>query len=235
MKRLVERKSYASSNFEYSMPYLLEIQRSSYLKFIQAEAPPTKRINEGLQKVFQEIFPIKDAKELFSLEFECYSLGEPKYNEPECLKMGMTFAAPLKATLSLNVFEGDGTDRRFVEKITNDVYIGDLPIMTDSGTFIINGAERVIVSQLHRSPGVSFDEDTHPNGGRILKARIIPRRGSWVEFLVDINECMYINIDRRRKIPATILLRALGFSSNADILKNFYKSVFNSLSHNWVR
>jgi DNA-directed RNA polymerase subunit beta len=136
----------------------------------------------------------------------------------------MTFAAPLKATLSLNIFEGEGEDRKFREKITNDVYIGDLPLITQNGTFIINGAERVIVSQLHRSPGVSFDEETHPNGKRLLKARVIPYRGSWVEFLVDVNEAMYINIDRRRKIPATILLRAIGYSKNADLVKLFYEA-----------
>src|SRR5690606_27836002 len=127
-------------------------------------------------------------------------------------------------TLSLNVFEGDGEDKKFVEKITNDVYIGDLPLITRNGTFIVNGSERVIVSQLHRSPGVSFDEETHTNGKRMLKARVIPYRGSWVEFLVDVSEAMYINIDRRRKIPATILLRALGFSRNQDILKLFYEA-----------
>ncbi len=223
MKKLVERRSYSRNAFEFTIPYLLEVQINSFNKFIQADVMPTKRQEEGLQQVFQEIFPIKDIKEYYSLEFDSYSLGEPKYTERECLKIGMTYAAPLKATLSLNVFEGEGTERKFVEKITNDVYIGDLPLITDSGTFIINGAERVIVSQLHRSPGVSFDEGTHPNGGRILKARIIPRRGSWVEFLIDVNECMYINIDRRRKIPATILIRALGYSSNQDILNLFYK------------
>ena len=126
--------------------------------------------------------------------------------------------------MSLNIFEGEGEERKFVEKITNDVYIGDLPLITQNGTFIINGAERVIVSQLHRSPGVSFDEETHPNGKRLLKARVIPYRGSWVEFLVDVNEAMYINIDRRRKIPATILLRAIGFSRNQDLVKLFYEA-----------
>ncbi|HLP43273.1 MAG TPA: DNA-directed RNA polymerase subunit beta, partial [Fibrobacteria bacterium] len=121
-------------------------------------------------------------------------------------------------------FEGEGEERKFREKITNDVYIGDLPLITQNGTFIINGAERVIVSQLHRSPGVSFDEETHPNGKRLLKARVIPYRGSWVEFLIDVNEAMYINIDRRRKIPATILLRAIGFSKNQDLVKLFYEA-----------
>ncbi|MFC1584728.1 DNA-directed RNA polymerase subunit beta [Fibrobacterota bacterium] len=234
MKQKVERKTYSSSKFDYTMPFLLEVQIESFNKFIQADTPPAKRKDEGLQKVFNEIFPIKDIKELYSLEFESYSLGEPKYSERECLKVGMTYAAPLKATLSLNVFEGEGEDRKFVEKITNDVYIGDLPLLSRSGTFIINGAERVIVSQLHRSPGVSFDEDTHPNGGRILKARIIPHRGSWVEFLLDVNDCMYINIDRRRKIPASILLRAMGYSTNHDILNLFYESKDTALNQSLI-
>ncbi len=224
MHRLLERRNYSKGDFNFKIPNLLEVQINSFNKFIQADLPALKRKKDGLQKVFKEIFPIQDIKEMFSLDFDSYSLSEPKYTERECLKIGMTYAAPLKATLSLNVFEGEGEDKKFKEKITNDVYIGDLPLITETGTFIINGAERVIVSQLHRSPGVSFDEGTHTNGGRILRARIIPRRGSWVEFLVDANECMYINIDRRRKIPATILIRALGYSSNHEILKLFYES-----------
>ncbi len=206
------------------LPYLLDVQVNSFNRFIQAGVLPKERKNEGLQKIFAEVFPITDIKEMYSLEFEGYSLGVPKYSLIECQKRGMTYAAPLKATLSLNIFEGEGEERKFTEKITNDVYIGDLPLITQNGTFIINGAERVIVSQLHRSPGVSFDEETHPNGKRLLKARVIPYRGSWVEFLVDVNEAMYINIDRRRKIPATILLRAIGFSRNQDLVKLFYES-----------
>ena len=220
----MERKTYSSSRFNFDLPYLLDVQVNSFNRFIQMGLLPKERKNEGLQKIFKEAFPITDVKEQYSLEFEGYTLGVPKYSIEECQKRGMTYAAPLKATLSLNIFEGDGEDRKFVEKITNDVYIGDLPLITRNGTFIINGAERVIVSQLHRSPGVSFDEETHTNGKRILKARVIPYRGSWVEFLVDVNEAMYINIDRRRKIPATILLRAIGFSRNNDIMKLFYQS-----------
>ncbi len=220
----MERRTYSSSRFNYELPYLLDVQVNSFNRFIQAGTLPKERKNEGLQKIFSEVFPITDIKEMYSLEFEGYSLGVPKYSLEECQKRGMTFAAPLKATLSLNIFEGEGEERKFVEKITNDVYIGDLPLITQNGTFIINGAERVIVSQLHRSPGVSFDEETHPNGKRLLKARVIPYRGSWVEFLIDVNEAMYINIDRRRKIPATILLRAIGFSRNQDLVKLFYEA-----------
>ncbi|HAO99919.1 MAG TPA: DNA-directed RNA polymerase subunit beta, partial [Fibrobacteres bacterium] len=219
-----ERKTYSSSRFNFDLPYLLDVQVNSFNRFIQAGVLPKERKNEGLQKIFKETFPITDVKEQYSLEFEGYTLGVPKYSIEECQKRGMTYAAPLKAALSLNIFEGEGEDRKFKEKITNDVYIGDLPLITRNGTFIINGAERVIVSQLHRSPGVSFDEETHTNGKRILKARVIPYRGSWVEFLIDVNEAMYINIDRRRKIPATILLRAIGFSRNNDIVKLFYRS-----------
>ncbi len=221
---MVERKTYSSSRFNFDLPYLLDVQVNSFNRFIQVGVLPKERKNEGLQKIFKEVFPITDVKEQYSLEFEGYTLGVPKYSIEECQKRGMTYAAPLKATLSLNIFEGESDERKFVEKITNDVYIGDLPLITRNGTFIINGAERVIVSQLHRSPGVSFDEETHPNGKRLLKARVIPYRGSWVEFLVDVNEAMYINIDRRRKIPATILLRAIGFSRNNDLVKLFYES-----------
>ena len=221
---MADRKTYSSSRFNFELPYLLDVQVNSFNRFIQAGVLPKERKREGLQKIFSEIFPITDVKEQYALEFEGYSLGVPKYSIEECQKRGMTFAAPLKASLSLNIFEGDGEDKKFVEKITNDVYIGDLPLITRNGTFIINGSERVIVSQLHRSPGVSFDEEAHTNGKRILKARVIPYRGSWVEFLVDVNDAMYINIDRRRKIPSTILLRALGFSRNQDILKLFYEA-----------
>jgi len=220
---MVQRRTYSSSRFNYELPYLLDVQVNSFNRFIQAGVLPKERKHEGLQKIFAEIFPIFDVKEMYSLEYEGYTLGVPKYSLDECQKRGMTHAAPLKATLSLNIFEGEGEEKKFVEKITNDVYIGDLPLITKNGTFIINGAERVIVSQLHRSPGVSFDEETHTNGKRLLKARVIPYRGSWVEFLVDVNEAMYINIDRRRKIPSTILLRAIGFSKNADIIPLFYK------------
>ncbi len=224
MASTVERKTYSSNRFNFELPYLLDVQVNSFNRFIQAGVLPKERKHEGLQKIFKEIFPITDVKEQYALEFEGYTLGVPKYSLEECQKRGMTYAAPLKATLSLNIFEGEGEEKKFVEKITNDVYIGDLPLITKNGTFIINGAERVIVSQLHRSPGVSFDEETHPNGKRLLKARVIPYRGSWVEFLVDVNEAMYINIDRRRKIPASILLRAIGFSKNKDIVKLFYEA-----------
>ena len=143
----------------------------------------------------------------------------------ECKERGMTFAAPLKVDMSLLVFEQDGETKKFVEKITNEVYIGEIPLMTERGTFVINGAERVIVSQLHRSPGITFDEVIHPNGKKLLTARVIPQRGSWVELLLDVDDVLTVNIDRRKKMPATILLRALGFSTDEQILGLFHDTI----------
>ncbi len=219
---MTERKSFAKSKYSMEIPFLLEVQVDSFNRFLQIGTLPKDRRNEGLEAVFRETFPITDVKEQYQLVYEGYSLGVPKYSIPECQERGMTYAAPLRATLSLNVFKTEGDEKQFAEKITNDVYFGDIPLLTENGTFIVNGAERVVVSQLHRSPGVSFDEEFHPNGKRLVKARIIPYRGSWVEFLLDVNDAMYINIDRRRKLPATILLRAIGWTDAASILELFY-------------
>ncbi len=221
MDQLINRKDYSSSSFEFKLPNLLGIQRRSFEKFLQRDVGMNDKLNEGLQKAFQDNFPIQDTRNKYSLEFESYSLGKPKYTERECLLYGRTYEVPVRATLSLNVFEGE--DRRFLEKITNDVYISELPLMTENGSFIINGAERVIVSQLHRSPGVSFDELENPEGGSIYKAKVIPRKGSWIEFILDVNDVMYVSIDRRRKIPTTILIRILGIASNEEILEHFYE------------
>ena len=219
---MTERKSFAKSKYSMEIPFLLEVQVDSFNRFLQIGTLPKERRCEGLEAVFREAFPITDVKEQYQLVYEGYSLGVPKYSIPECQERGMTYAAPLRATLSLNVFKTEGDTKEFSEKITNDVYFGDIPLLTENGTFIVNGAERVVVSQLHRSPGVSFDEEFHPNGKRLVKARIIPYRGSWVEFLLDVNDAMYINIDRRRKLPATILLRAIGWTDAASILALFY-------------
>ena len=219
---MTERRNFAKSKYSMEIPFLLEVQVDSFNRFLQIGTLPRERANEGLEAVFRETFPIVDVKGMYELVYEGYNLGVPKYSIPECQERGMTYAAPLRATLSLNVYKVEGDERTFSEKITNDVYFGDIPLLTENGTFIINGAERVVVSQLHRSPGVSFDEDFHPNGKRLLKARIIPYRGSWVEFLQDVNDAMYINIDRRRKLPATILLRAIGWQTNQEILELFY-------------
>ena len=219
---MTERRNFAKSKYSMEIPFLLEVQVESFNRFLQIGTLPRDRQTDGLEAVFRETFPIADVKGMYELVYEGYSLGVPKYSIPECQERGMTFAAPLRATLSLNVYKVEGEERQFQEKITNDVYFGDIPLLTENGTFIVNGAERVVVSQLHRSPGVSFDEDFHPNGKRLLKARIIPYRGSWVEFLLDVNDAMYINIDRRRKLPASILLRAIGWTSNEEILGLFY-------------
>ena len=205
------------------IPNLLDVQLRSFEYFLQLSVSPEKRKNQGLQAVFNEIFPIADARGNFSLEFVSYALGEPKYEVDECQERDVTCAAPLKATLRLLVKETVDGEKKVKEVIEQEVYLGELPIITEKGTFIINGAERVIVSQLHRSPGVFFDEEIHPNGKRLFAARIIPYRGSWVEFTTDINDIMYAHIDRKRKIPVSVLLRALGYSSNESILELFYK------------
>jgi DNA-directed RNA polymerase subunit beta len=215
--------SFSKNPAVMDIPNLLDVQLRSFDWFLQFDTPPDKRKNQGLQAVFNEIFPIADARGNFSLEFVSYGLGEPKYDVEECQERDVTFAAPLKATLRLIVKETVDGEKKVKEVIEQEVYLGELPIITDKGTFIINGAERVIVSQLHRSPGVFFDEETHPNGKRLFAARIIPYRGSWVEFTTDINDIMYAHIDRKRKLPVTILLRSLGYSSDASILELFYE------------
>ncbi|NLW31900.1 MAG: DNA-directed RNA polymerase subunit beta [Fibrobacter sp.] len=222
---MVDRKSYSRIKRVAELPNLLEIQTRSYEAFLQPDTPPRLRKKQGLHRAFQSLFPVNDVKGYYSLEYEGYKLGIPKYTLKECKERGMTYAAPLKVDMSLLVFEQDGETKKFVEKITNEVYIGEIPLMTERGTFVINGAERVIVSQLHRSPGITFDEITHPNGKKLLTARIIPQRGSWVEILMDVDDVLTINIDRRKKMPATILLRALGFSSDEMILGLFHDTV----------
>jgi DNA-directed RNA polymerase subunit beta len=219
----MERKSFSKLKPGAEIPNLLEVQLRSYEDFLQATVDPDKRKSKGLQAVFCNIFPISDVRENYSLEFVKYSLGTARYAERECLERNMTYAAPLKATLRLVVRESQGKSKSVKDIIEQDVFLGELPLITDKGTFIINGAERVVVSQLHRSPGVFFDETTHPSGKRLFSARIIPYRGSWVEFSLDINDVMFVNIDSRRKIPATTFLRALGYSSDEDIFKLFYQ------------
>jgi DNA-directed RNA polymerase subunit beta len=182
------------------------------------------RKKQGLHGSFLSIFPVSDVKGYYSLEYDGYRLGTPKYSLKECKERGMTFAAPLKVDMSLLVFEQDGETKKFTEKIANEVYIGEIPLMTERGTFVINGAERVIVSQLHRSPGITFDEVAHPNGKKLLTARIIPQRGSWVEILLDVDDVLTVNIDRRKKMPATVLLRALGYGMDEQILSLFHDS-----------
>src|SRR4029077_14407670 len=205
------------------IPNLLEVQLKSFRDFLQLDTDPLRRRNEGLQEVFAGVFPISDPRELFVLEFVSYEIGEPKYSMDECVERDLTYSAPLKARLRLITREESAAVRRDTDVIEQEVYLGELPLITESGTFIINGAERVIVSQLHRSPGVFFDELTHPNGKQLYSARIIPYRGSWVEFSLDVNDIMHVHIDRKRKLPVTVLLRALGFVGDREILELFYE------------
>jgi DNA-directed RNA polymerase subunit beta len=207
------------------MPNMLDVQLRAFQTLLQTDAAAAEREDVGLERVFNEIFPITDVNEKFSLEFVSYALGEPKYAMEECIERDMTYAAPLKATLRLVVWEDvEEGDRRPKDIIEKEVYLGELPLLTDLGTFIINGSERVIVSQLHRSPGVVFEETVHPNGSKLFSARIIPFRGSWVEFTVDIHDVIYVHIDKKKKFPATALLRAFGYGSDEDILRLFYTS-----------
>jgi DNA-directed RNA polymerase subunit beta len=210
------------------MPNLLDVQLRSFEKLVESQPDPENQWDFGLDRVFAEIFPISDVNENFTLEYVSSALGEPKYSVEECIERDMTYAAPLKATLRLIVWEvleegaKKGTPRRPKDIIEKEVYLGDLPLLTELGTFIINGAERVVVSQLHRSPGVVFEESVHPNGSKLFSARIIPFRGSWVEFTIDINDVCYVHIDKKKKFPATALLRALGYSTDADLFRLFY-------------
>jgi DNA-directed RNA polymerase subunit beta len=221
-----ERRSFSKieRDWDIQIPNLLDVQLDSFRNFLQADVDPQKRKNEGLQEVFQSVFPISDPREFFSLEFVRYDLGEPKYAVDECQERDLTFSVPLKATLRLRVREDTEEGRKDKSIIEQEVYLGELPIITDKGTFIINGAERVIVSQLHRSPGVFFDESVHPSGKKLYTARIIPYRGSWVEFSLDVNDIMYVHIDRKRKLPVTVLLKALGYVSDREILQLFYET-----------
>jgi len=209
------------------IPHLLEIQRHSYDEFLQQSLSPEQRLDSGLQGVFRSVFPIKDFNETASLEFVSYTLGEPKYTVEECHQRGMTYAAPLKVTIQLVLWDVDQrTGSRTIKNVKEqEVYFGELPLMTNHGTFMVNGTERVIVSQLHRSPGVFFDHDkgkTHASGKLLFSARIIPYRGSWIDFEFDPRDILYVRIDRRRKFHATVLLRALGMSTE-DLLNYFYR------------
>src|SRR5208283_3465624 len=190
------------------------VQRSSYEQFLQREVRPGQRRDEGVEAVFRSVFPIKDFNERATLEYVSYEFEEPKYDVEECIQRDMTYAAPLKVKLRLIVWETDEeTQARSVKDIKEqDVYMGDIPLMTDKGTFVVNGTQRVIVSQMHRSPGVFFDHDkgkTHSSGKLLFAARVIPYRGSWLDFEFDAKDIVYVRIDRKRKLPVTTLLYAL--------------------------
>ncbi|HOX45126.1 MAG TPA: DNA-directed RNA polymerase subunit beta [Myxococcota bacterium] len=219
------RKTFAKIEQVVDIPNLIDVQKRSYRKFLQDDIPPDQREDIGLQGVFKSVFPIKDFNETSSLEFVNYILEKPKYDVEECHHRGMTFAAPVKVVIRLVVWDKDeqsGT-RSIRDVKEQEVYFGEIPLMTENGTFIINGTERVVVSQLHRSPGVFFDHDhgkTHSSGKLLYSARVIPYRGSWLDFEFDVRDRLYVRIDRRRKLPATVLLRALGYS--AEELLNYY-------------
>ncbi len=212
------RVNFASVKNPLPYPDFLEVQLKSFHDFLQLDTPPEKRNNEGLYKVFAENFPIADTRNNFVLEFLDYYIDPPRYTIDECLERGLTYSVPLKAKLKLYCTDPDHED--FATEI-QDVYLGPIPYMTEKGTFVINGAERVVVSQLHRSPGVFFGQSTHANGTKLYSARIIPFRGSWIEFATDINNVMYAYIDRKKKLPVTTLLRAIGLESDKDIIEIF--------------
>ncbi len=213
-----DRLSFGRINHVIDYPDFLNIQLESFENFAQLDIAPSDRLDQGLQRIFNENFPISDSRETHILEFVYYSVDTPKYNMKECQERGLTYAIPLKAKLRLSSL--DDSDEA-AETIEQEVFLGDLPWMTDRGTFIINGAERVIVSQLHRSPGVFFGQSVHPNGTQLYSARVIPFKGSWIEFTNDIRDVLWAYIDRKKKIPATTLLRALGYSTDLDILNLF--------------
>ncbi|MFH1189452.1 MAG: DNA-directed RNA polymerase subunit beta [Candidatus Omnitrophota bacterium] len=207
---MAKRKSYAKIEECYKLPNLLEIQLASYREFLQQDVPKSKRENKGLESAFREVFPIQSPDGEYNVEYLSYSIGKPKYEIPECKKRGMSFAGALRIMMRLKSKK---------ETKEQEVYLGELPIMTDTGTFIVNGDERVVVSQLHRSPGISFESELHPTGKKVYSARIIPYRGAWVEFEFDLNDVLYVYVDRKRKFLATALLRVFGYETNESILK----------------
>ena len=213
-----QRVNFASVKNPMPYPDFLEVQLKSFKDFLQLDTPPELRKNDGLYKVFSENFPIADTRNNFVLEFLDYYIDPPRYTVEECLERGLTYSVPLKAKLKLYCTDPDHED---FDTVIQDVFLGPIPYMTDSGTFIINGAERVVVSQLHRSPGVFFGSSIHANGTQLYSARIIPFKGSWIEFATDINNVMYAYIDRKKKLPVTTLLRAFGFENDKDILEIF--------------
>ena len=213
-----ERLSFGKTKHILDYPDFLDIQLESFEKFVQLDIAPNERQNQGLQRIFNENFPIQDTRETHILEFLYFNVDVPRYTEAECQDRGLTYSVPLKAKLRLSSV--DDSDEAS-ETIEQEVFLGDLPWMTNRGTFIVNGAERVIVSQLHRSPGVFFGQNVHPNGTQLYSARVIPFKGSWIEFTTDIRDVLWAYIDRKKKVPATTLLRALGYSSDIELLSLF--------------
>jgi DNA-directed RNA polymerase subunit beta len=240
-KDLRLRHSFGKYGHAVPVPDLIQIQRASYLKFLQREVDPDQREDVGLQRIFRSVFPIKDFNDTSSLAFVSYNLNRPQYTVEECRQRGMNHAALMRVEFRLEVFDVDpDTNERSIRDIKqNDVYFGEIPLMTQNGTFIVNGTERVVVSQLHRSPGAFFGDDkgkTHSSGKLLYSARVIPYRGSWLDFEFDHKDLLYVRIDRRRKMPATVLLKALGYSTE-DLLEFFYEQerIFQDSNSNWVR
>jgi len=220
-KKNKQRLSFSRIPNIIEYPNLMDIQCKSFEHFLQENAHPAERKSEGLQSVFESVFPINDSRGNYELQFVEYYLDKPKYGVRECQERGVTYAVPLKSKMRLAIKDVTGETDNFTEFIEQEVYLGNMPYMTQRGTFIINGAERVVVSQLHRSPGVFFSETEHPNGTPLYSARIIPFRGSWVEFTTDVNDIMYVYIDRKKKFPVTMLLRAINYSTDEDIISLF--------------
>ena len=219
--KTAQRKTFSKIASVQDMPNLLAIQLDSFQDFLQEDVDPKERLNKGLESAFKNIFPVEDSHGNYILEYKYYSIGEPRYVIKECLERGVSYTVPLKVRLVLHISEEGGEKGDYSAGIEQDIFFGNVPYMTNKGTFIINGAERVIVSQLQRSPGVFFDEGEHTNGMKIYTARVIPFRGSWVDFVIDTRDVLSAIIDRRKKFPATILLRAFGFPNNEDIVKLF--------------
>ena len=215
---LAERINFSSIKNASQYPDFLDIQIKSFQDFFQLETKSDERAEEGLFNTFQDNFPITDARNQFVLEFLDYFVDPPRYSIQECIERGLTYSVPLKARLKLYCTDPEHED---FETIVQDVYLGTIPYMTPSGTFCINGAERVVVSQLHRSPGVFFGQSFHANGTKLYSARVIPFKGSWIEFATDINSVMYAYIDRKKKLPVTTLFRAIGYERDKDILEIF--------------
>ncbi|MEN9873524.1 MAG: hypothetical protein RL186_421, partial [Pseudomonadota bacterium] len=230
------RKSFGKIAEAVTMPNLIEVQKSSYDQFLQKDVPLGERRDHGIEAVFKSVFPIKDFQERAVLEYVSFEFEKPKFDVEECIQRDLTYSAPLKVKLRLITFESDeDTGAKSVKDIKEqDVYMGDIPLMTDKGTFIVNGTERVIVSQMHRSPGVFFDHDkgkTHSSGKLLFAARVIPYRGSWLDFEFDAKDVVYVRIDRKRKLPATTVLYALGMDAE-EILSTFYQTITYSISPN---
>ncbi len=225
IKPLRERINFGKVPPLVEVPYLLEFQKKSFEKFLQKDVPPDERADEGLQAALNSVFPISDYNGTTTIEFISYSVGEPKLTPYECMVKGLTYSVPIKMKVRLNIWDRDDEGRKILkESREQEVFLGDLPMMTETGSFIINGVERVIVSQLHRSPGVYFAPDRSKSriSGRFLySARVIPVRGSWLDFEFDSKDLLYVRIDKRKKLPATIVLKALGYT-NEDLLKIFY-------------